>query len=40
MTEITKIQLVNYTYIFMVFNAAGFKAGMPESPSKKYIYIL
>lgn len=43
MTEITKIQNiagVNYTYIFMYFIAAGFKAEMPESPSRKYLYIL
>lgn len=46
MTEITKIQLdqniagVNYTYIFMYFIAAGFKAEMPESPSRNYLYVL
>lgn len=32
---------MNYTYFFMVFNAAGFRAEMPEIAfPKKYHYIL
>lgn len=32
---------MNYIYFFKVFNASGFRAGMPEiASSEKYHYIL